>query len=111
MTSVHPDPERGLCLWWGRFIPSDASQPRALEGRGDGLWENPGRRARPRFGRRWAGDFSPPWSSWEDPLKSSTFSEGKKDPRKPAGGGDQEGETGTEKGQQFVGAEVAGREC
>lgn len=25
-----------LCLWCGRFIPTDASQPRALEGRGVG---------------------------------------------------------------------------
>lgn len=32
--------------------PTDASQPRALEGKGDGLWENQGRGAKPSFGRR-----------------------------------------------------------
>lgn len=54
--------------------PTDASQPRAPEGKGDELWENQGRGTKPSFGRRRVADFSPPWSSPEDLVKPSTFS-------------------------------------
>lgn len=54
--------------------PTDASQPRDPQGKGDELWENQGRGTKPSFGRRWVADFCPPWSSSEDLVKPSTFS-------------------------------------
>lgn len=43
---MHPASGKPLCLQCGRFVPTDAAQSRALEGRGEGLWENRGGKPR-----------------------------------------------------------------
>lgn len=56
-TLLHPDWGAAALFTVWEVYPTDASQPRPLEGNGDRLWESQARGIKPSFGRSDIGDF------------------------------------------------------